>query len=55
MLRQVLEAISEHPWAFCLLCLGLNVVLSGLRMALVRASGNLLGMFRIVTSKRRPE
>jgi len=55
LLRQLLEAISEHPWAFCLLCLGLNVVLSGLRVALVRAGGNLLGMFRIVKGKRREE
>lgn len=51
MLRQVLEAIAEHPFAFCLLCLGLNVVLSGLRAALVRAGGNLLGMFRVVTKR----
>lgn len=48
MFRQTLEAIADHPWAFCLLCLGLNVVLSGLRTALVRAGGNLFGMFRLV-------
>lgn len=55
LLRQLLEAISDHPWAFCLLCLGLNVVLSGLRVALVRAGGNLLGMFKIVAGRRRAE
>jgi hypothetical protein len=48
MFRQVLEAIAEHPWAFCLLCLGLNVILSGLRTALVRAGGNLFTMYRMV-------
>jgi hypothetical protein len=55
LLRQLLEAVSDHPYAFILLCLGLNVVLSGLRVALVRAGGNLLGMFRIVVGKRRDE
>lgn len=48
MFRSALEAIADHPFAFCLLCMGLNVVLSGLRTALVKAGGNLLGMFRIV-------
>lgn len=52
MLRQVLEAIAEHPFSFILLCLGLNVVLSGLRTALVRAGGNLMGMFRIVRPRQ---
>jgi hypothetical protein len=52
MLRQTLEAIADHPWAFILLCLGLNLVLSGLRTALVKAGGNLLGMFRIVRGRR---
>jgi hypothetical protein len=51
MLRQVLEAIADHPFAFILLCLGLNVILSGLRTALVKAGGNLLGMFRVVAKK----
>jgi len=48
MFRQALEAVADHPYAFCLLCLGANVVLSGLRTALVKAGGNLWGMFRMV-------
>ena len=52
MLRSALEAIADHPLAFCLLCLGLNMVLSGLRTALVKAGGNLLGMFRVVSGRK---
>jgi hypothetical protein len=51
MFRQVLEAIADHPYAFVLLCLGANVVLSGLRTALVKAGGNLYGMFKVVTKR----
>lgn len=51
MFRETLAAIADHPFAFCLLCLGLNVVLSGLRTALVKAGGNVLGMFRVVTKR----
>jgi len=53
MLKSTLEAIAEHPFAFCLLCLGLNVVLSGLRTALVKAGGNLFGLFRVVKGPRQ--
>lgn len=51
MFRQLLEAIADHPYAFILLCLGANVILAGLRTALVRAGGNLYGMFKVVTKK----
>lgn len=53
LFRQTLEAIADHPWAFALLCLGLNVVLSGLRTVLVRAGGNLFGMFKLVRGRRQ--
>lgn len=51
MLQETLEAVAAHPWAFVLLCLGANVVLSGLRTALVKAGGNVLGLFRVVTKR----
>jgi len=51
-MRQLLEAIADHPVAFMLLCLGLNIVMSGLKTALVRAGGNLFGMIRLVRGRR---
>lgn len=51
MFREILAAIADYPWAFILLCVGANVVLSGLRTALVRAGGNIFGMYKIVTRR----